>query len=107
MPTKPLILSFAETLGELDGGQTVEDAKRLLSDVAKAVLETGNGGKVTITLNVARNGTEGRRRVSITDDVKATMPKVPKTDSTFFVTDEGGLTRQNPSQPSFSDSLDD
>ena len=95
-------LSLTETLMHLDSGETVEQAAEKIRDVARSVIDTGNGGSVTIKLSFAPNGKRDLQAVKVTGAVTATMPKQPKTDAFFFVTDEGDLTRQNPLQPSLT-----
>jgi hypothetical protein len=94
-------LSLSETLLQLDGGSTVEEIQDHIRKVVSAVSETGNAGAVTIKLAFRRNGKHGSHQVTVSDTVTATLPKVPKPDTLFFVTEDGDLTRQNPLQPSF------
>lgn len=86
----------------LDAGSVVEDIQAKIRNVAKAALDTGNVGSVTIKLTFARNG-NSHNQLKVKDQVTAQLPKVARPDSLFFATDDGALTRQNPDQPSFGD----
>lgn len=100
-------LSLTETLMHLDSGETVEQAADKIRDVARAVLDTGNKGSVTIKLDIAPNGKRDLQAVKVTGSVTSVQPKQPKADAFFFVTDEGDLTRQNPMQPTLHDRTGD
>ena len=91
----------------LDSGETVEQATEKIREVARAVLDTGNTGSVTLKLSFAPNGNKSHQAVKLTGTVTATMPKQPKVDAFFFVTDDGDLTRQNPLQPSLTNRTGD
>lgn len=101
-PTKRL--SLEETLRVIGDGACQEDLTSAIERVTETVSTGGKGakGKVTLTLTFAR---VARGQVQVQHDVKAAVPPPPRETSIFFVRPEGGLTRENPGQPSFEDQL--
>ena len=89
------ILSVVEVLEKIDDGGTLEELKTTLHDVVKQVRERGGKGSVTLKLIVEK---KGRNRLDITDTIACSIPRRPSEPSTFFATDDGRLTRDNPEQ---------
>lgn len=79
-------LSQKRLLSELD-----EDILRLVAAVQK------NGGVGTLTVKLKFRAM-GDNEMGVLPDVKVELPKKAKNASTFFVTEEGILTRDNPDQ---------
>lgn len=80
----------------------IEETQRAIGEVSEAVLASGNSGKIVIELTFARNGDSSSRQIVVKDKLKVTQPTVAKPSTLFFVSHEGGLTRQNPNQPVFT-----
>jgi len=97
-----IAMSFAEVLMTLEGGGSVEEIHEKLRLVTNAVRETGNAGKLTISLEIKPAGKDGGRQLIVKDNITATMPKVPKSVNLFYATDDGGLSRTNPDQLSLT-----
>jgi hypothetical protein len=91
-------LGLAEIFQRLDGGGTVEEIKTKLRDLTAAVLDTGNSGKLTIELVLSRDGKASGRQLMIRDQIKVSMPKIPKGTTLLFADYDGHLTAQDPDQ---------
>lgn len=86
---------FLVTLAGINRGRAANDATRMLAEVVKAVTETGNKGKVTVTIEVGKfKGGDGN--VEVKASVTSTVPQ-PKHAAVFFFDDEFHLTRDDPS----------
>lgn len=88
-------LSIVEVIQSLDGGGDVERLKEELEQVVRDVKARGGKGSVTLTMNV-----ESFSDVQVVIKAKITS-KSPDTQpgpTIFFTTDEGHLTRKDPSQ---------
>lgn len=84
---------FADVLTEISHGQLHERLTKELQEIVAAVAETGNDGKLTLTLNVTHEGT----MVMLSGKVKAEIPKHAIPGSLFFAED-GQLFRDDPRQ---------
>ncbi len=91
MPVRPI----TDTLRLLDGGVFLDIASDKMNELVKRVDETGRSGKLTITLDLKR-AREGA--VNITPSVTTKVPEVKADPSLLWVTVEGNLTVENPSQ---------
>lgn len=86
---------FTDIIGELEGGQFLQEITAKLYDVGRAVRETRKEGTVTLALRISPTGK------SFIIDAKFTS-KVPEHDrptTTFFMTPDGTLMRNDPDQP--------
>lgn len=90
-------LTISEVLMSLNDGGAMEDLASELRSCVAAVTGTGKNGKVQLTINVKPNG---RDAVTVTDEIKVTLPKADPTATMFYVTEEAGLSRRDPRQPS-------
>jgi len=88
---------LVEILKELDQGNTMVEFHSALRETVQAVRETGKPGKVILSLAVAPKGSN---KVTVQDEVKTTIPRPDKQKATFFATEDGALSRQDPDQPS-------
>ena len=95
--SEPPSNSFLRTLGELRKGVAMTEASKDLANVVKEVQRTGRPGEMNLKLKV-RPSADGES-VSIEDDINAKVPRMAKKATTFFATEEGGLSRENPMQP--------
>ena len=94
--------SFVRTLGELRRGLAVTEASNDLAKVVKEVQRTGRPGELVVVLKIRPSG-EG---VTVEDDIKPKVPKMAKKPTSFFTTEDGGLTRNNPEQPEMFKTVD-
>lgn len=90
-------LTISEVLMNLNDGGAMEELASELRSCVAAVTATGKAGKVQLNISVKANG---RDAVTVTDEVKVTLPKPEPTATMFYVTEEAGLTRRDPRQPS-------
>lgn len=94
--TTPPANFFLRTISELRRGLAVNEASEELAAVVKEVKRTGKPGEVTLKLKLTPSG-DGES-LYIDDDLSAKAPKMPRRSTTFFMTEEGGLQRDNPKQ---------
>lgn len=87
---------FQDILTDLDDGKVHEQLQKQLQQLVKAVMETGCKGNLALTLNVKR---ENRGMVVVTAEVKTKLPQKATEATVFWPTEEGGLSRENPRQP--------
>jgi hypothetical protein len=93
--------SFPEFLGEVHGGRLAFRASEGLEAVVKAVRETAKAGELVIRLKVEPlKGSVSQLAVS--GRVVKRLPEETET-SVFFPTEQGKLTRKNPTQPEFKE----
>lgn len=95
-PKTQINLSIVEVLQTMDDGGALGDLRERLSDVTRAVLGTNKPGSVTLTLKV--EPMKNRVQVAITDSITAKVPTRDKDMKIFFTTEDGNLTRRDPSQ---------
>lgn len=88
-------LSMTEFLMKVREGGAVEELRQAVEDCTRAVNVTGKPGKVTLTMEIKPNGNTA---VFVKDTIAAKLPEPNKEDTLFYVTDDGGLSRRNPSQ---------
>lgn len=81
-----------------DGGAVEELASELRS-LSAAVCATGKAGKVLLTIDMKPNGKDA---VTVTDKVDVKLPKPDRSSTMFYVTDDAGLSRRDPRQPSMA-----
>ena len=89
---------FMETLRELRGGRTLEDLAENVAEIVKAVRATGKSGELTLKLKFKPPKAGGASYLMVEDSIAAKVPKLDHGDTVFFHTNDGALTRQDPSQ---------
>lgn len=89
-------LTITETLMSLNDGGAMEELATELKSCVNAVTVTGKKGKVQLTMEVLPNG---QSAVMVTDKIVTTLPKADPVATSFFVTDDAGLSRRDPRQP--------
>lgn len=90
--------AFVKMLTELANGRTVSECAEELALVIEGVKRTGKKGVLTIELTVKP---EGKGEVEAVEIVGLPKPKVPKRDprsTTFFISGEHDLVRDDPKQ---------
>lgn len=93
------IRPFSEFLREQDRGHTHDVLSRRLHELISAVQETGKGGSLTLKIDVKPIPGTGAKTLTVTDAVAAKIPAAERPKSIFFVTNDGNLTRNDPTQP--------
>ena len=78
-------------------GAVLNDLAAALRTVTEAVQLAGKSGSVQVKFTI-EPATKIANAVVITDDVKATLPKVKQGGSFFFTDAEGNLHREDPKQ---------
>lgn len=94
------------TLLDMREGRVVADINMKWAELVAAVLATGHKGKMQINLMISpgKRGFGGSvDEVKLVHEVKLSKPESKVGESTFFVTDKGGLSRDHPDQVSIFD----
>lgn len=101
--------TFIDTFIEHRNGGAAIDMQKRLEEVVKGVCETGQAGKLTLTLTVkpaskSRGGDVDA--VTYADNIKAVVPSLASKETVFFVSPDMNLTRENPMQMNIGDLKD-
>lgn len=88
--------SYPVVLGECRKGKALVEVNDGLTELVRRIRDTGQPGSITVTLKIHPVGDDS---VRLTDEVKVAFPKVPKAPSTFFMNDDGDLSRTPHNQP--------
>ena len=91
---------FTQTLAKISYGDAADQASDMLADLVKAVGEHEREGTLTLTLTVKPRGKDSGQ-VEVTAKTTTKLPVREIAPSMFFVTEEGGLVRDNPRQKNF------
>jgi ribosomal protein S28E/S33 len=89
---------FSQQLAFLSKGCLDEELTELLSEVVKAVRETGKTGSLTLTLKVQMLNNRDENAVKITPAVKSKLPELAPYETIMFSTGDGDLLRDDPNQ---------
>lgn len=90
-------LTITEVLMNMRDGGAIEELATELRGLSAAVTTTGKAGKVVLTIDMKPNGKDA---VTVTDKIDVKLPKPDPQATMFYVTDDAGLTRRDPRQPS-------
>ena len=88
---------YLDTLRNLTGGQTSEDASKALAKCVQRSTETGKKSTITIKLTINPVGTNSSQ-IEIHDSIITKLPEINRGGSLVFATTDGNLTRTNPRQ---------
>lgn len=91
-----MIRPIVDTLRLLHGGMFLDDCSAKLAEAVKQVDETGKAGKLTITLDLRKNG----GAINIVAKVTNKVPESAPDADLFWPTVEGNLSLNNPNQRS-------
>nr|WP_294864379.1 hypothetical protein [uncultured Pseudogulbenkiania sp.] len=86
-----------DQLRDIRAGEMVEELTEEMAKVVNAVLTTGKKGSVTLKISVDP-ASKGDAVVTITDDIKSTIPREKKAGTLMFALPSGTLQRQDPRQ---------
>lgn len=95
---------FMEALQVARKGLLVEELAEALNKVAEATINTGEKGKVVLTLEVKR---QSSNQVAITAKYASTVPLPVPEASFFFLTDDRRLSRRDMIQPELPGTFDE
>lgn len=91
-------LSITSILMVQDKGRLFNEAQERLAEVVKAVVLTGKAGKISISLTIQPGADE---TVVISGDVVPKAPKKSAGGSTYYLGEDGTLSREDPRQAEF------
>jgi hypothetical protein len=92
---------FLAVVMDMRSGQVAQDINTKFNELVSAVLETGAKGELTVKVSVkpSRFAMGGAViEIEAEHECKAKVPELKVGRSVFFVTREGRLTRDDPSQ---------
>ncbi len=87
---------FFDALRDINNGDMLSQLDKGLAAVVSRVLETGDKGKLTLSLSVAKIGSE--RQVRIKPSIKIDTPNNLITERVLFATETGKLQKDDPRQ---------
>lgn len=87
---------FTDVLGELENGAILQELTSALYDVVRAVQDTRKPGGLKIAIKVTPTG---RGSIELDTKFEAVEPKHDRPTTTFFVSQDGTLLRNDPNQP--------
>jgi hypothetical protein len=93
---------FLKTIEELRQGGAAHDLGEALTDLVKAVRETGRPGALTVKLTVKPASKGDVNTLLLEDAVTVKRPQPERGATIFFSTDDNGLQRNDPRQPELS-----
>jgi len=100
MPEKTLaIRPFDQIVREINGGRLVAELTNELTAVITAVRRSGKAGEIRLTLKLKPRG-DINQQIEVVPTVKGTKPEASRPISIFFVNDDNGLQREDPTQHS-------
>jgi len=93
---------FLDFLVEFRRGLSVIELSEELARVTEAALLTGKSATLVYRIHIAPAAKGNGLAVAVTDDINSKLPKGERDGSIFFVTPEGGLSRNDPGQQEMS-----
>lgn len=87
---------FTDVLGELENGYWLREITAKVYEIVKASRETRKPGALKIALKFSPTG---KGSVEVDAKFDATVPEHDRPSTTFFLTPEGTLVRNDPNQP--------
>jgi hypothetical protein len=78
-------------------GDCLDELGQALREVSKTAQLTGKAATLTLKIKVAPTSTV-KGAVSVTDEIKLTLPKMDKGGSLFYSDENGALLRDDPKQ---------
>lgn len=92
----PTVQPFAAFLQDLRGGRAHAELTDAFAELIALVAERNKAGTLTFKLTVKP---DAGVQVTVIDEVSVKAPKSTRPVSLFFITDEHGLSREDPRQP--------
>lgn len=87
---------FAAFVNEQRGGALHGELSEGLTDLVRAVHDTGKPGTIALTIKVTPN--KDGATVQVTDKVKVSLPEGDRGAAIFFFDEHGNLSRRDPRQ---------
>lgn len=88
---------FMHTLNSMDYGVTPEELSDALAEVLQGVRDTGKQGTLTLKLTLKPEAIAAGQ-VSITPDIIAKAPQLPRDKALLFFTPDNNIQREDPRQ---------
>lgn len=86
-------------LSEMQSGAVAIEISQKFAELVRSVVDTGRKGDMTIKLSLKSSRTkDGTIEMAIDYDGKVKKPELPMGTSTFFVREDGTLSRSDPRQ---------
>ncbi len=95
---EPINNSFATMLNELRAGGAADELSEQLSELIGAVRAAGKTGTLTLKIKVAPWQTGDGSKLSITDTISTSPPKMATPATLFFSDEDNCLQRNDPNQ---------
>ncbi len=90
---------FSKFLFAQRNGTTHAELTDGLAELVAAVMETGKGGKLLLSIEVKPASKSGGNQLLVSDSVAVKAPKPARSESIFFGGENGSLLRTDPRQP--------
>lgn len=87
---------FTDILGELENGYLLKELTAKVYEVVRASRETRKPGAIKIAIKISPTG---RGSVELDAKIDASIPEHDRPTTTFFLTPEGTMMRNDPNQP--------
>lgn len=87
---------FTDVLGEIENGYFLKELTAKLYDVVRAVQDTHKIGGMKLAIKLTPTG---RGSIEIDAKFDAVIPEHGRPSTTFFVTPDGTMMRNDPNQP--------
>jgi hypothetical protein len=93
--------AFAVFLQDLRDGRAHSELSSMLGELLAKVKETGKGGALSLSIKIKPAGRgQDVDKVTISDEVKLTLPKPERGDDFYWLTEDNDLSRNHPKQGS-------
>lgn len=87
---------FTDILGEIENGQFLRELTAQVYEIVRATQETRKPGALKLSIKISPTG---RGSVEIDAKMDANVPEHDRPTTTFFVTHDGTMMRNDPNQP--------
>lgn len=87
---------FTDILGEVENGAFLRELTAKVYEIVRATQETRKPGALKIAIKISPTG---RGSVELDAKMDATVPEHDRPSTTFFVTHDGTMMRNDPNQP--------
>lgn len=90
-------MPFTDVLRFMRKGTVVQALTDRLGEVCKAASDTGKPGEITLKIKIKPEAV-GANRFDFVPSIGFTMPQPDLKPSVFWMTDDGGIAREDPEQ---------
>lgn len=88
----------AAQLRDIRAGLMLIELSESMAEVVNAVMATGKKGSVSLKLTI-NPASKGEAVVTVSDEIKTSLPQEKKSATLMFALPSGSLQRQDPRQP--------